>query len=164
MPETDQTIQVEMLLGQIDAGLGVLSRIEEHLEAFLANEGKTMGRNNVAAVVVADALTRYYTASETIFFRIARFFENNIGGDRWHAELLDRMLVAIPNVRPSVLSEKTYGAVRELMRFRHFSRYYVELDYDWDRLDFLLIKYNQAKAGLKPELKEFCQTMESLDV
>lgn len=74
------------------------------------------------------------------------------------------MLVAIPSVRPSVLSEKTYGAVRELMRFRHFSRYYVELDYDWDRLDFLLIKYNQAKAGLKTELKTFGQTMESLHV
>jgi hypothetical protein len=151
-----------IIMGQIDAGTGVLSRIETHLAGFLEHEAKTMGRSNVAAVVVADALTRYYTASETIFFRIARFFENNIGGDRWHAELLDRMLVSIPGMRPAVLSETTYTALRELMRFRHFSRYYVELDYDWDRLDFLLIKYNQGKAGLKTDLTAFCKTMNVL--
>lgn len=162
MQESDQRIQIETLMGQLDAGTGVLSRIEAHLAAFLETDAKTMGRSNVAAVVVADALTRYYTASETLFFRIARFFENNIGGDRWHAELLDRMLVSIPGMRPAVLSEATYAALRELMRFRHFSRYYVELDYDWDRLDFLLIKYNQAKVGLKADLAAFCQTMNAL--
>lgn len=155
-------IEIETLIGQIDAGTSVLSRIETHLVDFLEHDAKTMGRSNVTAVVVADALTRYYTASETIFFRVARFFENNIGGDRWHAELLDRMLVSIPGIRPAVLSETTYTALRELMRFRHFSRYYVELDYDWDRLDFLLIKYNQAKAGLKTDLAALCKTMNML--
>ena len=162
MLESDQKNLIDTLIGQIDAGTSVLSRIEMHLADFLAHDAKTMGRNNVVAVVVADALTRYYTASETIFFRIARFFENNIGGDRWHAELLDRMLISIPGMRPAVLSETTYTALRELMRFRHFSRYYVELDYDWDRLDFLLIKFNQAKAHLKTDLAVFCKVLQSL--
>ncbi|HAS84419.1 MAG TPA: hypothetical protein DCS43_17555 [Verrucomicrobia bacterium] len=164
MSDKNQDLGVETLLGQIDAGLDVLGRIERHLASFYANEGNAMGRNQVAAVVVADALTRYYTAAETMFFRIARFFENNVGGDRWHAELLDRMRIEVPGIRPSVLSEPNYGALRELMRFRHFSRYYVELDYDWDRLDFLLIKYNQAKAGLAADVKAFCKTLASLHV
>ncbi len=160
--QTEQYKDLETLLGQLDAGAAVLVRIETHLDDFFANEGKSMGRTSVAAVVVADALTRYYTAAETIFFRISRFFENSIGGDRWHAELLDRMLIAIPGIRPAVLSESTYVALRELMRFRHFSRYYVDLDYDWDRLDFLLIKFNQARKGLKTDLGTFRSAMQAL--
>jgi len=46
-----------IIMGQIDAGTSVLSRIETHLADFLEHEAKTMGRSNVAAVVVADALT-----------------------------------------------------------------------------------------------------------
>jgi hypothetical protein len=153
---------LETLLGQLDAGENVLARIENHLTGFLEHQGKAMGRDSVAAVVVADALARYYTASETIFFRIARFFENNIGGDRWHAELLDRMRIAIPGIRPAVLSDATYTALCELMRFRHFSRYYVELDYDWDRLDFLMIKFNHARKALKVELRDFRTSLQAL--
>ncbi len=145
----------EILMGHIEAGLQVLARIEAHLDSFMEGDGKTMGRTPVSAVVVADALSRYYTAAETVFFRIARFFENSIEGNRWHAELLDRMGMEIPGVRPAVLSPATQSALRELMRFRHFSRYYVELEYDWDRLDFLLVKFHGLKLALKDDLNRF---------
>ncbi len=158
----EDRLQLETLIGQMAAGTAVLERIEKHLDDFLAHQGKAMGRDSVAAVVVADALTRYYTASETIFFRVARFFENNIDGDRWHTELLDRMRIAIPGVRPAVLSDATYLALRELLRFRHFSRYYVELEYDWDRLDFLLKKFNLARTGMRSDMAEFSKCMKDL--
>ncbi len=152
-----------ILAGHIVAGIGVLRRIENHLETFLEQQAPALGRTLVAAVVVADALSRYYTAAETVFFRIASFFENSLEGKRWHADLLDRMAIAIPGVRPAVLTSPTQAALRELMRFRHFSRYYVELDYDWDRLDFLLKKFRALQGSLVEELNRFQALVEDAD-
>jgi hypothetical protein len=33
------------------------------------------------------------------------------------------------------------------MRFRHFKRYYLELDYDWEKLRFLLSVLRRCFAG-----------------
>lgn len=134
----NKDISIEILRGHISASIDILSRIENYLDSFLENEYKEMGRTPVTAVVVADALSRYYTGIETLFLRISQHFENSIERDKWHAQLLERMKLTIPGIRPPAIKEETYLALRELLRFRHFSRYYVELDYDWDRLDFLL--------------------------
>ncbi len=144
-----------VLQAHIAAGVDVLQRIEQHLDSFIDLDDNARNRTTTGAIVIADALSRYYTAAETVFFRIARFFENSVQGDRWHAELLDRMGLAIPGVRPAVISLKTQSALRELLRFRHFSRYYVELEYDWERLDFLLLKYAYLKGTLSYELVGF---------
>lgn len=152
---TSQEQNLAVILAHIISGVDVLRRIENHLASFLEQDENARNKTTTGAIVIADALSRYYTAAETIFFRIARFFENNIDGERWHAELLDRMAMAIPGVRPAVISDNTRAAMRELMRFRHFSRYYVELEYDWQRLDFLLLKYAVVKDALECELIRF---------
>ncbi len=113
-------------------------------------------------MVVADALSRYYTAAQTVFMRVARFFENTLPSDRWHTDLLDRMVTAVPGVRPPLLSHATHEALRELLRFRHFSRYYVELEYDWDRLDFLLTKYARARKSLRKDIGRFHRQLKEL--
>jgi hypothetical protein len=74
MPES--TIHFEALLVQMDAGLGVLARIEHHLEDFLAHEGQAMGRNNVAAVVVADALRGIIPPAKRSFSGLPGFMES----------------------------------------------------------------------------------------
>lgn len=153
MEQSDRS--VDILLGQVAAGMEVLSRIEEHLDGFITNSIPSMGRTTVSAIVVSDALVRYYTAVETLFLRISRFFENSLDSSRWHSDLLERMVLTIPNIRPPVIGHSTHSALRELMRFRHFSRYYVELEYDWDRLDFLLLKYHALKSSLMADLSVF---------
>jgi len=160
---TSQDQSVAVILAHIIAGVNVLRRIEKHLDSFLNQDENPRNRTTTGAIVIADALSRYYTAAETVFFRIARFFENSIEGDRWHAELLERMGMAIPGVRPAVISDKTQAALRELMRFRHFSRYYVELEYDWERLDFLLLKYAVVKDALGCELTRFHDLLKVAD-
>jgi hypothetical protein len=152
-----------VLQAHILAGVDVLRRIENHLDSFLTHDPNAQGKTTTGAIVIADALSRYYTAAETVFFRIARYFENSIEGDRWHAELLDRMGMAIPGIRPAVISGDTQAALRELMRFRHFSRYYVELEYDWERLDFLRLKFEFLKNNLVPELLRFHDLLQPAD-
>ena len=146
---------VRVLMGQIDAGIEVMEGILTHLDDFVGSDARGKKGDRIAAIVVADALSRYYTAAETVFVRIARFFENSLGESRWHADLLQRMAMAIPGVRPAAISAETMASLTELLRFRHFSRYYVELEYDWDRLDFLLVKLDAVRRALPSELAAF---------
>lgn len=155
--------QVAILRGQISSGLEVMQRIQGHLDGFLCDELERMGRTTVTAVVISDGLCRFYTAVETVFVRIAKFFENSLEGERWHADLLDRMAFSIPDIRPRVIADKTHSDLREIMKFRHFSRYYVELEYDWDRLDFLLRKYESIKVELRTDIQAFLKIMDNLE-
>jgi hypothetical protein len=45
-----------------------------------------------------------YTAIETLFVRISQAFGNHLIADRWHADLLDKMVLEIPGVRPRVIA------------------------------------------------------------
>jgi len=42
--------------------------------------------------------------------------------------------VDVPRVRPRALGGETYRLLHEIMRFRHFRRYYFDRNYDRDRL------------------------------
>lgn len=151
-----------ILQGQILSGLEVMQRVQDHVDGFLENELEQMGCTTVSAVIISDGLSRFYTAIETIFVRVSRFFENSLEGERWHADLLDRMALSIPEIRPPVISQKTHADLRELMKFRHFSRYYAELEYDWDRLEFLLRKYDAVKVSIRDEIAAFQKILSSL--
>jgi len=63
--------------------------------------------------------------------------------------------IKISEVREPVISNSTYKELKELMRFRHFKRYYFELDYDWDKLDFLSIKFEKVYTLMIQDLSNF---------
>jgi len=42
-----------------------------------------------------------------------------------------------------------------LLRFRHFRRYYVEMEYDWARIDFLLATLDDAHQAVLSDLEAF---------
>lgn len=65
------------------------------------------------------------------------------------------MTLDLPPLRPQVLREETARPLRELLRFRHFKRYYVEFEYDWDRLEFLRKKFEIARPLLREDLEKF---------
>ena len=70
--------------------------------------------------------------------------------------------MAIPQLRPSVLSEHTLGLLDELLRFRHFKRYYYHSDFDWGRLDRLLDVVRQVHPLLRGELNAFNSYLDDL--
>ena len=55
------------------------------------------------------------------------------------------------------------GPLSELLRFRHFKRYYFKLEYDWDRLDFLIAKLRQAHPLVVRDLERFGRFMGAMD-
>ncbi len=133
----------------------ILDKIDSFYNDFKQNEFPALGKRQVSAIVLAQVLADAYTCLETFFFRVSGHFENSLRSDRWHTELLHKMTLNIEGVRKSVISEKTHAILLELMRFRHFKRHYFQLEYDWDKLDFLEKKYHQMKPLLKQDLSEF---------
>ena len=150
---------VATLLGQINKFESVLKRITEEYDSFLETDFKLLGRKSTSAIVIAEYLVDYYTCLETLFFRVSQFFENNLSKERWHSEwhsdLLQRMTLQVEGVREPVISDQTQAILSELMKFRHFRRYYFELNYDWDKLEYLQKKFGEVRDQIPTELTTF---------
>ena len=71
-----------------------------------------------------------YTAMENYFLLVSKAFENNHSSDSWHKELLQKMKLELPGIRPRVLDSELARKIDELRGFRHVFRSL----YD-DRLD-----------------------------
>ncbi len=140
------------LIAEIEKSMSVLTRIEDYYAEYTTQsvEGDAPTREN--RIVIAEMLANYYTCLETVFLRISQYFENDLSRDRWHHDLLDKMTLSIEGVRPRVLSEESHAALREIMRFRHFKRYYLEFEYDWDKLEFLCRKLDIARPAVRRDL------------
>jgi hypothetical protein len=150
------------LISDIRNNMEVLSQLEEHADHVETEEIPLLGRTRSSALIVAGVVENYYTCVETILFRISQFFENNLRPDKWHQELLRKSALNIEGVRKAAISGRTRDLLDELLRFRHFKRYYFRLDYDWDRLDLLLKKVRQVRPLLRGDFTAFLAFLESL--
>ena len=131
-----------------------LETIRTAIESAVDQEVTRLGKS-WAALIIAGLLEKYYTCAESIFLRISQYFENRLEPARWHADLLQKMTLDIEGVRPRAVDLRDLPALREMLRFRHFKRNYFDLDYDWDRIEFLVKKVRQVHPGLGQSLDRF---------
>ena len=150
------------LIADIRNNMEVLSQLEQHATHVETEDIPLLGRTRSSALIVAGVVENYYTCVETILLRISQFFENNLRPDKWHQELLRKSALRIEGVREAAVSGPTRDILDELLRFRHFKRYYFRLDYDWDRLELLMKKLRQVKPLLRADLAAFLAFLESL--
>jgi len=129
----------------------ILERIEAFYEAREASECETTDE----AIILSEVFCNYYTCLETFFLRVSRTFENHLDTSAWHRDLLSKMVLSIPTERQAVLSESAHEAAAELLRFRHFKRYYFEFNYDWDRLRLVESKFSKLRLALRCDLLAF---------
>lgn len=147
--------QLVELITELKKTKDLLKKIDLFYAEFVRGDLKTLGKTQSAALIAAGILENFYTCLETFFLRVSQFFENSLGKSKWHSELLRKMTLHIEDLREPVISDNTYMHLRELLRFRHFKRYYFEFDYDWDKLDFLLKKYEQLREDLAQDFTRF---------
>ena len=65
------------------------------------------------------------------------------------------MTLEVPEIRPRLVSEETFSDLEELLRFRHFRRYYLQFEYNWDKLRVVESAYVRARDRLDDELRAF---------
>lgn len=153
--------KVRTLRAELDKSLSVLARIEDFIVDFQDRKlSEAPGIDE--AMIVTQALSNYYTCLETLFLRISKFFENNLDNEQWHRSLLEKMTLEIEGVRPKAIGDYVYFGLLELLKFRHFSRYYFEMDYDWDKLRFLLKKFQEIRVRIRTDLSNFDEFLKRL--
>lgn len=159
MSDTDA---LRTLLGYVRKTSDLLEQQRQAHADFLEHDAPKLERRRSVAMLHAAFLTDYYTCAETCFWRIAQYFENHLDGHRWHKDLLDRMQIEVPGLRPAVLRDEVHDALVELMRFRHFRRYYFEMNYDMEKIDFLHKKLEFLHRELPVDLLHFSQYLQNL--
>jgi len=150
------------LKSEITKGISVLEKITRFYHYYIENEFDPNEKRTDHAIVISDLICNYYTCLETIFMRISQFFENSLIEEKWHQDLLQKMTLQIDGIRKAVITDETYDLLLELLKFRHFKRYYFDFNYDWDKIDFIRTKFKQANISVKQELAEFLKFLEKL--
>lgn len=151
-----------LLADEIAKTRQALDRIDANYRKFLETDFVSLGKTTTSAIVVTEMLVNYYTCLETLFLRISQHFENRLQTDKWHSDLLHKMTLAVQGERVAVLSDETYSNLAELLRFRHFKRYYFDFEYDWDKIEYLQKKYAQAKSLVAQDLDRFVKFLQEL--
>ena len=139
-----------------------LGAIAGSVDGALAEDIEKLGRTPRSALIIAGLLENYYTCLETVFVRISQFFENNLDPERWHTDLLRKMTLEIEGVRVAAVSRSNFPPLLEILKFRHFRRYYFDLEYDWDRLDFLVAELRKAHPVVVRDLGVFIEFLASI--
>ncbi len=153
---------IAVLRGEISKTRAIVEDIYQFYTQVNSNEIRVLGKTRSTALIVAQIIENYYTCLETLFLRVSQFFENNLQQDKWHSDLLNKMALRIDGVREPLLNDTTNKNLVEIMRFRHFKRYYFSLDYDWEKLDFVIRKFEKSYILIQNDLKSFDQFLQKL--
>lgn len=147
---------LELLKADVEDELRKLERLEE---AFSAIAPKLMLASNEVGDYDRGAIGYYlhnfYNGCESIFRSISRFFENDLGPQTWHADLLKRMKLEIADYRPAVIDEELYRLLEDFRGFRHVFRHSYSFELDWDRECPVARKLPRAGALLRQQVEAF---------
>ncbi|MGB9662416.1 MAG: hypothetical protein ACPL5F_10465 [Moorellaceae bacterium] len=138
------------LVGQLDHIMKALRVTVEEAEAT-EREFRTITPTPFELRGIGSLLHDFYTAIEDIFEVIAGEVNGTLSyGTTWHKELLVKMSIPIPGLRPAVISEELRWKLDEYLRFRHVFRNVYGYLLDWKRIRPLL-------ENLYPVYQQFTQ-------
>jgi len=141
-----------LLERSIASDLDAIEAIYESLEGVDLDQDADEERT----IVVAYRLHNLYNAFENVFRNIAEAFENSLDDrERWHSQLLQRMLLDLSPVRPAVIDEPAYEKLDELLRFRHLFRSAYGVRLDPERLALVLRKARELQPLYRPRIERF---------
>ena len=102
----------------------------------------------------AYQLVRVFNIIEQMGLRIAKAFENHIDDERgWHAELIHRLSITVPGVRPALYEPEIIPALRDMRGFRRVVAHAYDLQLEADRVS-IVVRHAQEATRLLPGLVE----------
>lgn len=117
-------------------------------------------RGSLSDIVLLESLAyqlhNLYNAIEDLFKIVANAFENSVAEmGRWHIELLRRMRLEIPGIRPALVSDELYPLLDRLRAFRHVFRHAYGTCLEEDQVQIVLARARAARPLLKRDLERF---------
>lgn len=112
---------------------------------------------------VALNLHSFYSGLERLFELIAVELDGGtLGGDAWHAELLQQMTLDLPNARPPVLQRDTAARLDEYRKFRHLIRNIYTTNLDANRMQDLVVGLSSLWPQVHRDLVAFAGFLDEL--
>ena len=135
---------------EIDLELRSIERLADELQSA------PTGDDTFALRARASILHDFYTGVERVFVRLAEEINGGVPrGDHWHRQLLTDMAIAIPEVRPAVISGELADELAEFLRFRHVFRNVYGFVLQADRLGALQAKLPGVLERFLREVRRF---------
>lgn len=144
--ETINTLKGEILFA--------FKKIDEHGAELKSQLKKT--KEKAYVIASAYSLSSIYSCYEDIFKHVAKTFENRIENlASWHSELLGRMMISVPDIRPAVLTEPSFSVLDEMRSFRHVFRNSYVFVIDAERVSALSVKWFKLRGTIQKEIEGF---------
>jgi len=133
-----------------------LDNQETVIRRLLGEIGSTTPENPEKISHMGYQLHNLYSSLEDFFQEVAKTFENRLEDpSRYHRELLKRMALEIPGVRPRVLSPASHALLNELRGFRHVFRHAYDYELSPDKLEALKGKILAEWDSVARDLQNF---------
>lgn len=102
------------------------------------------------------ALHNVYNALENSFSQISLTFENHIKDrTKWHRELLEKMFLDVPPLRPAVLRAANRPLLADMLGFRHLFRHAYDFSLDEHKTCTLWSHWKKDGPQVKADLEDF---------
>jgi uncharacterized protein YutE (UPF0331/DUF86 family) len=155
---------VELLKADIDDELEKLRRLEEEFKSAEKRiDFSAQHISNYDRGAIGYLLHNFYNGCENIFRAIARFFENDLGPQDWHRDLLRRMTLEVVGFRHRVIDEELYRLLDDFRAFRHKFRHSYAFELDWDREHLVVNKFHRTASMLRDQVERFLEELEEIE-
>ena len=152
--------ELRVLRKEIEADLAAVNRLMRDLAEARSHVPAEPTQRDLSHI--GYLLHCIYTAWESAFHRIATVFENCLDPSQWHVQLLRRMTLDIPEIRPAVIDDATCEHLVALRSFRHFFRHSYAVRLRWPRMMLALDAFDEAQPLVASRLLQFLDQIEQI--
>lgn len=140
-----------------------IERVVTRVERALVSAQRNAEDADLYVDSIALNLHDFYVGLERICELIASNIDRSVpAGSDWHRDLLLQMTIALPQIRPPVLTEKTIADLDEYRRFRHVVRHVYAFEFDPPRIYALAHKLRPTWEQVRTDLSTFASFLEDL--
>ena len=148
---------------------GFLNELETAIRRELANAAQLrreaddeLAKPDRNSRVLGSVMHDFYNCCERIFRRIGTEMNGTAHrGEAWHKELLFRMTVAVPGIRPAVISEDLAAELDEFLSFRHLFRNIYGFELTGDRVSRLGQRLEGVSRRFEREIEAFLTAIDA---
>jgi len=154
---------IELLRADILDELGKIRRLRKEftkIEEKLNHPSQSVSYYDRGAI--GYLLHNFYNGCENIFRSIARFFENDLGPQSWHKDLLKRMKMEISGFRPAAIDNKLYLLLDDFRSFRHKFRHSYSFELEWEKERAVALKFYETQTLLEKQIHHFLKTLDNI--
>lgn len=141
--------------------LEALEKVADRVAGAWIDAAASPGGYNVDAAALN--LHGFYAGLERVFLTVAERIDESVPtGSAWHQELLRQMTIALPDVRPAVVSEQLAQELDRYRGFRHVVRNVYAYVLDRRRVGELVDDLPATSNTLRAELNDFAELLDQI--